>query len=200
MEEEIITKEKAKELMGIKASSIGVAIKSDFEYILKKEGEYGLRKMEKEMERLGCEIKYKEIKELNFYPIGFQAIALLVIKKIFDYSDEEFVKIGRFSFKLPTVIRIFMKYFGSLDLLAKQAPKMWNRYYTMGDLKIKEFDAMEGKIAIQVKNFSLTRLHCLTFEGYLSEIVKTVVKKQVKAKETKCVFRGDNYHEFLVEW
>jgi hypothetical protein len=37
--------------------------------------------------------------------------------------------------------------------------------------------------------------------GYFCGITQMIVKvQQINFKETKCTFRGDDYHEFLITW
>jgi hypothetical protein len=198
--EEIITKEKAKELMKIKGETRGASIKGDLEYIISKKGKDGLEKVEEEMARLGYPIKYNEIRPMDFYPMGLEAISFSVIKKIFNFTDDKFREMGEFNSKVSLIVRLFMKYFVSLELVAKQAPKFWREYYTKGDLKIAEINKEKRYLIIRIDNFYHHPLHCLSIEGYLKTIVRIVVKGSVTCEETKCTYRGDDHHEFLVKW
>ncbi len=198
--EEIITKEIVQELMKIKGETRGASMKGDLEYVLHKEGAEGLKKLEDEMARLGYPIRFKELRAMELYPVGVEAITFLVIKKLFNFDEEEFRKMGEFNSKVSLLIRLFMKYFVSLELLAKQAPKLWREYYSLGDLKIIEINKEKKYMIIRIENFYHHPIHCLTVEGYFVSIVKMVVKAPVTCKETKCINRGDEYHEYLMKW
>ena len=199
--EQAITKETIKELMNIKGETRGVSIKGDLEYILYKEGKEGLKKIEDELERLGYpDIKYKTLGSMRIYPVGYEALTFVLIKNLFNFDKEEFIKMGEFNAKVSLVVRLFMKYFVSLELMAKQAPRFWKEYYTEGDLKIVELNNEKRYMIIRIENFHHHPFHCLTIEGYFMTIIKMILGKPVISQETKCVHKGDEYHEFLVKW
>jgi hypothetical protein len=199
--EEIITKETAQKLMKeLKGEVRGISFKAEEGFILREKGEKGLKLLEDKMARLGYPIKYREIKPMDFYPIGLKAIAVLAIKKVFDFSDETFEEIGAFGTKMPLIIKLFMKYLGSVKVAARAAPKMWRRYYTVGDLKTVDFNEEKRYIVLRLENFWLVTPFCLYLKGYFRHIVEMVVKSKANCEETKCPHRGDGYHEFLVKW
>jgi hypothetical protein len=63
-----LTKEIIKKLMEIKGEAKGVTFKTDAEHILKEKGDEGLKRLEAELESLGCPIKYQQIKAMAFLP------------------------------------------------------------------------------------------------------------------------------------
>jgi len=156
--------------------------------------------LEAKMAELGCPIKYKELKPMKFYPLGIEALTLILIKKLFGFDEKKFEEMGRFNSQTSLIIRLFLKYFGSLKMLAKQAPTMWKNYYSLGSLEVTEVNEKERYVILKIKNFKLHPLHCLTHRAYFANIVKMVVKKPVVCEETKCPFRGDDYHEFVLRW
>ena len=107
---------------------------------------------------------------------------------------------GEFNSKLSLIMRLFMKYFISIEVMAKEAPKMWKRYYTIGDLKIIEINKEKRLGIIRLENFRVLPEQCNALEGFFSNIVKMVVGSPVTSEETKCIFRGDDYHEFVLRW
>ncbi len=198
--EEIITRELAKKLMEIKGETRGVSFQADGEFILKEKGEEGLNRLEEKMAEVGCPIKYKEVKPMDFFPLGFRGVELLVIKELFNFDKEKIKEMGVFQTKISLIVKLFMQYFGSVNMLAKQAPKMWRKYYTVGDLTIPEMSDENRYGIIKVENFALHPIHCQLLEGYFANIIKMVVNSPVECEETKCTFRGDDYHEFAVKW
>ena len=197
---QIVAKEKVDELMSIKGETRGISLKDYADYILSEKGEEGLEKLEKAMADLGHPIKYMELDGMKFYPIGLEALTLLVIKGVFNLSDEEIKEMGRCHAKVSILIRLFMKHFFSVKGTAKVVPKMWRSFYSFGDAKTTEVDEEKGYAVLRVEEFKLIPLHCLYFSGYISSILQLIVGKEVKCKERKCVYRGDDYHEFLLEW
>ena len=196
--EQIITEEEIKEFLKLKGEIRGLGFKTEAKFVLKEEGEEGLKKLEDTMAKLGY--PYNEIKTMDFYPLGLLAVNMLVIKRLFNYDDKKFQEMGKFEAKSSLIIRLFMKYFVSLERVAKEAPKMWRKYYTIGDLKVPEVNQEKRYIIIKIENFSLHPILCQVLMGYFLTIVKMVLKGEATCEETKCVFRGDECHEFLMRW
>lgn len=200
MEQEL-TKKLAEELMKAKGEARGIHFKSDANYVLRNKGKNGLRRVEQELEKIGCPIKYEKIKNLDFYPVGLRIISLLAIKKTFGWGDKEIRELSGSAAYFSLIVRIYMKFFYSLGKIVKQAPKMWSEYYTVGRLGIPDYNEKEKYAVLELSDFELHPIFCRGMEGYLENIVKMIVKtKKVRCRETKCTFRGNKTHQFLIKW
>lgn len=197
-----LTKEAAQKLMEIKGECRGMHLKNDAQYILAKKGEGALKKVEKELERLGCPIKYKEIRAFNFYPVGLRAVSLLAIKKVLNLTDEDIRDLCGYAAGVSLIVKLYLKFFYSIPKIVEKASKIWREYFTVGELKITDYNEEKGYCILQKKGLDLHPLFCgPCLEGYIANLVKMVVKSgKVTCKETKCPFRGDKLHEFLVKW
>ena len=198
--EQIISKEEFDGLMKIKGEVKGVAMKENMEFILKEEGEEGLRKLEDQMANLGQPIEYRKIKSMIFYPLCLDAVLLLVIKRLFNYNDRKFQEMGRFEPKISFIIRIFMKYFVSLEKAAKEVSKMWRQTFTVGDLKVGELNKEKRYGRLRLENYRLIPIQCQILQGYFPSVLQMIVGSDVSCQETKCVHRGDEYCEFFLKW
>lgn len=197
-----ITKELAKKLMAIEGEVRGETFKTDMSFILKEKGEEGIKRVEEEFERLGCPIKYREIKAMDFYPVGMRAFSLLVIKKTLNFDDEKIKEMGIFATKVSLIIKLFVKYFFSAEkVFFKEAPRMWRKHWNIGELEPVEFNQEKKYGIIRLKNFNIHSIYCSYFKGYLSGVLQMLVKaSQITCEETKCSFQGDEYHEYLIKW
>ena len=197
-----ITKEVIGKLMEINGEARGVVFKTDSEYILKEKGEEGIKKIEDTLKGLGHPIKYKEIETLNFYPIGLRVLSLLVVKEIFNYNDEKIKEIGFFATKTSLIIKLFVKYFLSLErVFYKESSKMWQKHYTIGELVPVKLNQERKYGILRVKNCDLHPTYCCYLGGYFCGILQMLIKtSQINFEETKCSFRGDEYHEYLIKW
>jgi len=193
-------KEEFSGLMKLEGEIRGVAIKSDLDFILKEEGEEGLKKLEETITKLGYPLKHKEINSMDFYPLGLEAITFVAIKRLFNFNDKKFQEMGGSEAKCSLLIRLFMKYFYSIERFAKEVSKIWREYFTVGDLKIIEFNKEKRYVILRLGNFRCHPLHCLSLLGYFPTIVQMIVGSKASCEETKCVHRGDKYHEFLLRW
>lgn len=141
------------------------------------------------------------MRSMDFYPLGLLAVNMLAIKRVFKYDDKKFQEMGSVEAKTSSlVIRLFMKYFVSIDLAAKKAPEMWRKHYTTGDLKVAELNKEKKYIVLRLENFSCHPLFCQDLVGYFPSIVEMVVGSDASCEETKCVHRGDEYHEYILRW
>jgi predicted hydrocarbon binding protein len=200
MTEEILNKEIAQKAMEIKGEARGVSFKGELEYILKEKGKEGLEKVEEAMAEAGAPIKYKEISDMRFYPIGMEVVTMLAIKKVFNFDEEDFRKMGEFESKLSLIVRVFMKHLFSIEAAAKEAPRVWRKNYTIGSLKVSELNKEQKYVTLRVEDFFIHPIICQILEGYFGSIGKMIVNAQVTCEEVKCMHRGDKYHEFLLKW
>jgi len=196
----MLTKQEVQEFMKLEGETRGVNLKIHLKGILEEKGEKLVKEIEDKMAELGCPVKYKELRSMDFYPIGVGVTLMLVIGAIQNLTDEEF-EIGAASFlRFSPIEKIFMKYFSSLDLIAKQAPGMWRKHYTIGDLEAADSNEKERYTVLRLKNFKIHPIYCTVLKGYFAKVMELVTKSPVTVKENKCMFRGDEYHEFLIKW
>ena len=198
--EQIISKEELNELKKIEGKARGVSIKDYGDYLLLKKGAEGLKALEEATIKLGYPIDYRKLKRMDYYPLWFEGLTLLLIKRLFDFNDEEIQKMGRSQAKVSILIRIYMKYFSSLRKTAAMVPKIWRSFYEVGEIKIIDLDEEKKSVIIRIENFKLIPLFCIYISGYFSEILQLIVGVKTTCEETRCVHRGDPCHEFLLKW
>jgi hypothetical protein len=200
--EDDLSKENIKRLLEIGVKARGVILKTDEEYILKEKGEEGLKKLEDELEKLGQPIKFQEIKTMDFYPIGLRAVSLLAIKKVFGFDDEKIKEIGLFATKTSLIIKLFVRYFLSVQrVFMKEAPRLWAKHYTVGELNTVELNEEKKYGIIRLRNINVHPIVCCYLEGYFCGILHLIIKSsRINSQESKCTFRGNEYHEYLLKW
>ena len=177
-----------------------MSLRVDWDFIIEKKGKQGLKKIEDKMEKLGYPLKHKDIKPMAFYPIGMAVISLLLIQETFNFNKKDIEEWGYAAVKFSFFVKIFMKYFGSLKSISSQVSNIWRKHYTIGDLEMPDFSKEKRYVILRLKNFKLHPIFCNIYLGYFSRVTKMVIKQPAKCKETKCMFKGDPYHEFLITW
>jgi hypothetical protein len=198
--EEKLTKEMAQKLMAIKGEARGVTLRYDWDYILQQKGEEGLRKLESKMAELGFPLKYEEIEQVGFYPIGMDALSILAIKELFNFDEKKLEELGAWGVKFSFLEKLLVKYFASFPILLKGLPRMWQGHYTVGDLEVGEVNEEKKYVILRLKNFSLHATFCIILKGFFAKGFTMVRKIPATCEETKCIFRGDDYHEFILKW
>ena len=201
MKKEKLTKELAQKLMKIKGEARGVHFICDAQYVLRKKGKEGLKMVEKELERLGYPFKYKEVSNMDFYPVGLRALSLLAAKKVLNLEDEEIREVCAFQPTTPLVVKLYMKYFFSVPKIMKKAQDMWRVYWTVGKMNFVEYNKKKKYAVIRIEGLSLHPIWCRCMEGYFRSISKLVLgKTNIVCREVKCLSEGDDFHEYLIGW
>ena len=197
---QIMPEEKLNDLKRIKGGVRGLSLKSDGGFILKERGEDGLKELEDAMADIGYPIKYQELNEMSYYPIALKALTLVLIQKLFDFKENDFIRMGEFGSKISLMREILIKYFFSFEGVMNEIPKVWRRYYTVGELEVGEYNKEKKIIRGRLNDFNLHFLECQYLKGHFVGILSMIIKEEMTCEETKCVHRGDNYHEFVVKW
>ena len=195
--------EEIKKLMEIEGGVRGGVFKTDALYVLSKEGENGIKKVEKLAQEIGCPINYNQFKTMEWYPLGLRAISLILIKKVFDWDDKEISKMGNEAPKYSFITRMLLKYFLSAERSFIESPKYWKKHYSAGRLEPFEFNEKEKYIILRLHDFKVHSILCNYFfeNGYFLRIAQYGIKSdEISSHETKCVFRGDPYHECVIRW
>lgn len=196
-----LTKEKVKEFMKIKGETRGFTLKQDAKWVLGRMGGKGLLKLEKKTEEMGCPIRYKDIKSMDFYPVGMIGVSLLAIKDLFNLEKEDIKKLCSYNPRGSLIIKFLMESFFTIEEMVKKAPAMWKRYMTEGEVEIVSHDDKKKRIVGRIKNFDLDPSLCVCLEGYFENLVGMVTgNPDVSCKEVKCTFKGDPYHEYVVDY
>lgn len=196
----MLTKKEADKLIKMKGEARGIVFKVDWDYINETKGKQGIKKLEAKMAELGFPFKYEEIRSMDFYPLGLYIISLLSTKEVFNFDKKDILEMGASIVKFSLFMKIFFKYFISLDLIAKQVPKMWRKHYTVGEMEMPDFSEEKRYAILRIRNFKDHPVHCILTTGYFVKVAQLVVKAPATCEETKCIFRGDEYHELLMKW
>lgn len=196
----MIKKEEIENLLKLKGEVKGVFLQTDARYILEREGEKGLKNLKKKAKEIGVNLDYKRAGAMQWYPVGLRPISLLLIKDFFGYNDKDIREMGRMAAKFSFIVKLFVKFFSSIKKLFENAPRYYKMQYRIGELEAVYIDEKEKKAIIRIKDFKIHPLVCLYLEGYFQGIAEFALKEKVRTKERKCVFRGDEFNEYLIEW
>ncbi len=197
---EKITKEEAEKIMSLKGEVRGMTLKTDESFVIKYFGKDALQKVEKRLEELGYPLNYKEVAPMDYYPLGMRALSLIAIKETLELSDEKMREMGRAAPRASLLIRFFMKYFISIEKTFKKAGDMWDKHWTVGKLESVDVREKERRVVLHLSGIDLHPEFCNYFTGYLSSVGKLATQKETHVEETKCTFKGDDLHEFILTW
>ena len=193
----LVSKQFLEEIRKMEGEIIGSSLKTDREFIIEKEGREGLRKVEKEMEKLGYALKYEEIDKHKWYPVQQDFLSLLLTQKIFNWSDETIREWGRWGAKTNFIIKLLARLV-SKETIAGFASKSWRKYYSRGTMEYKLDNEKRTGTAI-VKDFTIYPVHLHYLEGYFYQIMSLVeLSPNLKVKGIEA--KDSNVHRFKVTW
>jgi len=197
---DLVTKEEAQKMMELPGKVRGESFLGMINYIQEKKGEDELKGLSRELEKLGHSLDLNSIKKLDWYPIGLGAVYLTVLRRVFNWKDEDFIDMGVSIPNFSFITKIFMRYLSSSPSIFKIAPKYWREYFTVGEIEPVEWNERKKYSILRLKNFKVHPDHCLFLLGLLQQMGKLSGLKEITVQETKCPFRGDSYHEFIIRW
>ena len=146
-------------------------------------------------------LKYEDIRKMEFYPLGIQAVTFELTREFFNYDKQRFREIGKFVSKVSLILRLFTKYFVSAEKVIKEIPEMWRKNYTTGELKIMDYKESDNHVVLRLENFRLHLFHGQVLVGYFHTVTGMLGGRgTVEIKETKSPFLGDEYYEFFLKW
>lgn len=191
---------KAAVFMEMKGDIRGLSLIADYEYVRHKLGDEGVRKVEKEMALLGHPLLLKEIKQMEFYSIGYAGVIELAIERALSFTAEDYYEMGRYAPKSSVILKVMLKYFASLDSAIVQATNIWRKYYTVGTLEAIEVNEKERRVVFRISEYEIAPSTCHVVRGYLAQVTQMITGEQVASEERSCTFRGDPYHEIVLTW
>ncbi len=190
----------ADDLMKIEGEMRGVVLKTDEQFILNRGGGEKLKEVEKEIKDLGYSLKYDEIDNLSFYPIGLRALSLLAITKVFDMNEGQIKEMGSLAPKTSLVVKFFIQYFLSVKSVFAKVSDIWERHYMIGKLVPVEINEKKKFVVVRLEEFNIHPILCVYLSGYFLKISEMAIKSKVTIEEDECFFKSGKCHEFLIKW
>ncbi len=192
------TKEIVKDLKEIEGSCRGVSIETPLEYVYRNYVEEVLVKIESELRDLNIPTR-KEVDSLEKYPLGYMTATHLVVREVIGCDYEEVKRMGYSLPQVSFIVKSIARYFISPEKTFRKAPEYWRRHFTVGDLVPAEMK--DDYMILQLKDFKTHPIDCKLFEGYFMRMVEYTIKTEnISSKETKCMHKGDDYHEYVISW
>ena len=197
----MITKEGIEKITQIKGNARGAVFQTHATFIRRKKGEEGLKAVEKKMAELGYPINFKKIKAVGWYPEALSCLIILVARDLFNWTEKDIFEMGYSAPRYSFIARTLMTYFLSLKRFLVEVPRYWKKHLDFGELEVVEFNEEKKYIILREKGYEFHPLICVYHAGYYQGITEYVVKSEkISIEETKCVFKGDPYHEYVIRW
>ncbi len=193
--------ENIQQLMEKEGNVKGEVIRADLEYIKSKQGPEGLKKIENRMEEIGYSLYLEDIKTFHDYKEAHAILLYIVCLEIFNWTEDDIVKMGEAAAKTSFIVKALLKYFASIHRLLKESPNFWSKHHDFGELEPVEADEKKKHLIFRIKGYDFHPLACAYHRGYFLSVAKLSIKgENIKLDETECVHRGGFYHEYKITW
>ncbi len=195
-------KKTAEELMVFKGKVRGEKFRTHAAYINQKEGEEGLRAIEKRLEELGYPFKFDDIRSLDWYPAGYSPLIMILAKDIFGWTDKDIFDMGYSAPKYSFIFKMALRWAISVERMAEESPSYWRKHYDFGEIEAADVDNEKKQVVSKISGFKLHPIMCSYLQGYILRMLQYVIKDgdNAKIKETKCIHKGDPYEEYVIKW
>jgi len=185
--------------MNIKGKVRGAVFETDAEFVTSRLGKEGLERISRVLAELGYPLAYENINSMEWLPLGLRALSLLVIKDVFNWSDEDIKNMGDAAPKYSFIVKLLMKFFVSPRVAFSHAPEYWIKHYNIGRLVPVHLEEATGNAIIHLHDFNVHPLYCKYLEGYFQRLFKFMYpNKHIEIKETACMCDHSPHHEFVV--
>ncbi len=199
--ENIELKERIKELLQKNGNIKGETFNFILQYLQKKEGDDALIKLKNRLEELEVPIDIEKIKSFSLIKDSILAAIMIVIKDIFNWTDEEIYEMGKAEPKNSLLVRLSMKYLVSVEKTFERSPDFWRKFYDFGHLEAVEFNDQEKYFILRIHKYDTDPIMCNYLAGFMHTMVSFSMKEgSASIEETKCIYKGDDYHEYTIKW
>ena len=189
-----------KELLNFEGNVRGASITSQVDYIKKKWGANGFKRIQKKMnDYTRQELDYDNLIGMKWYPAWAQYLLILIIKDEFKLNDKSIIAFGYEMPRFSTIIKLLVMPIINIKMLAKRIPTAWKQQNDYGILETNDFNERKKEGKIIIKGLPLNKTFCKYFEGYMTGVGKFINYKNLKIREVKCLMK-ENIHEFKVTW
>ncbi|MFH1427560.1 MAG: hypothetical protein ABIG60_03460 [Patescibacteria group bacterium] len=178
----------------------GEDIKYLVNYVLQKKGNDGLKKVIAELKKFNYQLPdLAKIDDMDWIPTSIVNIFFIASIKQFNWQEKDIMEMGKNALSFKSITKFYVKYFSTVVKTFKISAKDWRKHYSFGSFEVAV--SKKNSIILRLKDFNIHPLQCIYMVGLFKKVVEMASgSKEVIGKETKCIFRGDSYHEFKYTW
>lgn len=188
-------------LKKVKGSVRGAVFLTDIKYIKNAKGKEGIKKLKEEIQKQEKEFEFDKIKNIKWYPLKWRILSVLAAKKVFNWTDKDIFEMGRSAPYNSFIVKMILRYFSFFEKTCAEAPTYWAKHYTRGELETHKYDGKKKYVIFRLKNFKNDPCLCKYLMGFFKGMAElTNRSEKITIEESKCMFEGDPYHEFIMSW
>ena len=180
----------------------GEVILDHINYIKRKEGSGGLKKLEERMKDTGNPLELEKISSKDWASNDLSSKIILTAFHVFHWSEEDVFEMGSSSPRFSLWMRLLVQNIIRPKKMFRALPVYWRGLFDFGKLKPVEFDEKGQRARLQIEEMDIQ--HPLLYHyimGYLKGLGEFMFKeKNITTKQTKSTLKGDNFDEYSIYW
>ncbi len=170
-------------------------------FIEAKEGSGGLEKLEQKLESLSAPINFKKINSSVWMSEGLSALVIVATKEVFYFEEKDIFEMGRSAPRFSLGLKMLAKNVVLPRRLFEESPVYWKNLFDFGFINPVEFNEHLQQAVLRIQEYKTHPLICTYHAGYIKGLAEFVLKtNKVTVEETKCVYKGDDYDEYKINW
>ncbi len=194
-------KETVDDLVKIPGKVRGEVFLSHADYIKKREGRGGLKKMEETLSYFGHPVNFKKVKPSDWISEGISSAVVVAAKEIFYWEEKDVFEMGKAAPRLSPGLKLIVRSIVSPQRLFEEAPVYWENLFDFGLLEPVSFSENEKEALIRIKGYKTHPLLCIYHAGYIQGLAEFALQsKKIAVKETACVHKENSHDEFKITW
>lgn len=199
-EEILALKPEADRVMAIPGNTKGSSIKTDLKFLVQREGEEGLRRLEEAFSILGYPLKYGEIRSYSWYPEARTVLGIYVAQKLFGWDGKTVFEMGYAAPATSLLVKTIMR-FASIETTFHQAPTLWQKHYDFGSFNSESIDLENKKLTFSVSGYGFFDYMTDYFDGFFTKAMELVGISHMKKLEGGWCSEGDHScRRYEVSW
>lgn len=171
------------------------------DYLIKKGKKEFLPQIKEKMKEYGYPLDSKEINIMSWYPLAMEIALIFTLIEVLNWTEKEIKMLGKDFTRLSFIEKILTKYLISPQVTFKASQIIWRKHMNKGELEGIELNEKEKYAIFKLKNFDIHPIYCQFLCGMLETFGDYVTgSKENVCRETKCTFKNNSWHEFLITW
>jgi hypothetical protein len=183
----------------IKGNAKAETLINHLSYIKEKAGQEAVDKILLELEKNGIGVKIEELKTLEQIPDNISTVVVYLTKTLLGWSEQEIYEMGNNAPKTSFITKTLMRGLFSIDMAVKMVPKYWRVHFSEGSLSVPSYDK-KNKTLILKLDYHYPPSSCWFVQGYFRRAVQLIVGSNPVIEQTKFMYKGDPYQEFIIKW
>ncbi len=178
----------------------GITFQTAYEYINRRKGEEGVKKIEEKMRELGYDFSFSDIDNYSWYSEGKSVLVIYLTRPVFGWGDDDIHDMGYSAASISRILKVAMS-FVSLQRTFNHAQKIWSKHYDFGNIEVIKLDKENKEAKAKLHDYHFPYMSDY-FCGYFSKLVELLTgASEVKAAHQPCESEdGKPCDEFTIVW